>query len=148
MDMNKSFFAKKEKQKPKWYVIDASDKVLGRLATKAATILKGKHKAEYTPHVDTGDYVVVKNCEKIVLTGNKWNDKTYISYSGWISGKKEINAKEVFRKDPTLLVKYAVKRMLPKNSLGRAMFKKLKVYAGGKHPHEAQVSGFSPEKTA
>jgi len=147
MDMNKSFFLRKEDRNPAWYVIDASDQVLGRLATKIACILKGKNKAEYTPHVDAGDYVVVTNCKKIVLTGNKWNDKIYVSYSGWRSGKKERSAKEVFKKDPSLLIKYAVKRMLPKTKLGCEMFKKLKVYADENHPHEAQIKGFPVEKS-
>ena len=146
MDMNKSFFLRKEDRKPMWHVIDASNQVLGRLATQVATILSGKNKPEYTPHVDTGDYVVITNCEKIVLTGNKWEDKIYPSFSGWRGGLKEQSAQQVLKKDPTLLVKYAVKRMLPKNRLGRQMFKKLKVYVGLKHPHEAQVAAFSPEK--
>lgn len=146
MDMNKSFFLRKEDRKPAWHVIDASNQVLGRLATQIAHILKGKNKAEFTPHVDAGDYVVVTNCKKIVLTGNKWDGKIYVSYSGWRSGKKERTAKEVFEKDPSLLIKHAVKRMLPKTKLGRQMFKKLKVYSGENHPHEAQIKGFPIEE--
>ena len=137
--MNKCFFLKKEDRDPQWHVVDASDKVLGRLATQIADTLRGKLKPEYTPHTDAGDYVVVINCEKITLTGNKWKDKIYRSYSGWMSGLKEKTARNVFEKDPTLLIKYAVKGMLPKNKLGKAMFKKLKVYVGDKHPHSAQV---------
>ncbi len=139
MDMNKAFFLKKEDRNPQWRVIDGSGKVLGRLATEIATILSGKDKAEYTPHTDTGDYVVITNCEKIVLTGNKWEDKTYATFSGWRGGLKERSASDVFKKDPTFLIKSAVKRMLPKNRLGRQMFKKLKVYAGNEHPHLAQA---------
>ncbi len=145
MDMNRCFFLKKEDRAPRWHKIDASGKVLGRLATKVADMLRGKDKPEYTPHTDTGDYIVITNCDKIVLTGNKWEDKTYVSYSGWMGGKKERSAKMVAEKDPTLIVKYAVKRMLPKNKLGRQIFKKLKLYAGENHPHEAQLVGFSPK---
>ncbi len=146
MDMNKCFFLRKEDRKPMWHVIDASGLVLGRLATRIADILRGKNKAEYTPHTDAGDYVVITNCKKIVLTGNKWDGKIYVSHSGWRSGKKERTAKEVFEKDPTLLIKYAVKRMLPKTKLGREMFKKLKVYEDDNHSHEAQIKGFSVEQ--
>ncbi len=140
MDMNKSFSLRKEDREPKWHVIDASGQVLGRLATQVADILRGKDKPEYTPHADAGDYVVITNCDKIVLTGNKWKDKIYESYSGWRSGKKERSAREVFEKDPSRIVTYAVKGMLPKNRLSRQIIKKLKVYAGDEHPHKAQVS--------
>ncbi|MBD3231564.1 50S ribosomal protein L13 [Candidatus Dependentiae bacterium] len=144
--MNKSFFIKKENKKSQWHVIDASDQILGRLASKVADILRGKDKPEYTPHADSGDYVIVTNCEKIILTGNKWEDKIYRSYSGWKSGLKERSATEVFQKDPTLLFKYAVKGMLPKNKLSRGMIKKLKIYSGNEHPHTAQIATFSSKK--
>jgi large subunit ribosomal protein L13 len=140
MDMNKCFFLRKEDRQPAWHVIDASDRVLGRLATQVALILRGKNKPEFTPHTDTGDYVIITNCEKIVLTGDKWKGKIYRSYSGWRGGLKEPSAEEVFKKDPTLLVKYAVKRMLPKSILGRDLIQKLKVYVGDKHPHTAQLA--------
>ena len=148
MDMNKSFFLKNEDRKPKWHVIDASDKVLGRLATSIADILRGKDKPEYTPHTDSGDYVVVTNCDKIVLTGNKWEDKIYKSYSGWRGGLKERSAQDVLKKDPSFLIKAAVKGMLPKNNLSRSIIKKLKVYTGSEHPHEAQVNTYKPAENA
>ena len=139
MDMNRAFFLKKENRKPKWRTIDASGKVLGRLATEVAMALTGKDKPEYTPHVDSGDYVVITNCDKIVLTGNKWKGKVYRFFSGWRGGQKERTAQEMFDRDQTFLIKSAVKRMLPKNRLGRQMIKKLKVYVGSEHPHKAQV---------
>lgn len=139
MDMNKSFVLKKEARAPKWHVIDATGKVLGRLSTEVATILRGKDKPEYTPHTDSGDYVVVTNCEKIVLTGNKWTGKTYDSFSGYRGGLKKSSALDVFKKDPCRLVQMAVKGMLPKNTLNRAVLKKLKVYVGCEHPHKAQM---------
>lgn len=145
MDMNKSFFLRKEDRKPAWHVIDASDRVLGRLATQIAQILSGKTKPEYTPHVDSGDYVIVKNCEKVLLTGNKLKGKIYLSYSGWRGGLKERSAEEILKKDPALLVKYAVRRMLPKSRLGRQMIMKLKVYAGENHPHVAQLTVSKPK---
>ncbi len=143
MDMNKSFFLKKEDRTPQWHLIDASDKILGRLATQVADILRGKDKAEYTPHTDGGDYVVITNCEKIMLTGDKLENKIYRSHSGWMSGLKERTAKEVQAKDPTELVKHAVKGMLPKNKLSRQIIKKLKVYVGDNHPHAAQIATYS-----
>ena len=146
MDMNKCFFLRKEDRKPQWHVIDASNQVLGRLATQVADILRGKDEPEFTPHTDSGDYVVITNCEKIKLTGNKWEDKIYASYSGWRGGLKQKTAKDVFQQDPTKLVKFAVKGMLPKNKLSNQIVKKLKVYAGDKHPHEAQVSTYKPEE--
>lgn len=139
MDFNKTFFLKKEDNKPKWHVIDATDKVLGRLATEAADRLRGKDEATFTPHTDSGDYVVVINAEKVKLTGKKMDDKIYASYSGWIGGLKELTAKQVKEKDPTRLIKYAVKGMLPKNKLSRQIIKKLKIYVGSEHPHKAQV---------
>ena len=138
--MNRAFFLKKEERNPSWRVIDASSKPLGRMATEVAVALSGKDKPEYTPHTDSGDYVVIINCKSLVLTGNKLNDKIYPFFSGWRSGLKEVKAKDLLKKDPTLLVRYAVKRMLPKNRLGRQMLKKLKLYAGSDHPHKAQIT--------
>ena len=122
----------------KWYVIDAEDAVLGRLATKVATHLRGKHNPAFTPHVDTGDWVVVINADKVVLTGRKWDQKLYHRHSGYVGGLTSISARKLKEKRPEDLVRYAVKGMLPKNRLGRKLFKKLKVYAGNEHPHEAQ----------
>ncbi|WP_321370369.1 50S ribosomal protein L13 [uncultured Desulfuromusa sp.] len=121
-----------------WYVVDLEDVVLGRAATEIARVLRGKHKPIYTPSVDTGDFVVVLNAEKIRLTGNKLADKKYYHHSGFQGGIKEINAEKLLDKNPEMLVETAVKGMLPKNKLGRKMFRKLKVYAGGEHPHAAQ----------
>ncbi len=121
-----------------WYVVDLEDVVLGRAATEIARVLRGKHKPIYTPSVDTGDFVVVLNAEKIKLTGNKMADKKYYHHSGWQGGIKEITAEKLLAKKPEMLVETAVKGMLPKNKLGRKMFRKLKVYAGGEHPHAAQ----------
>lgn len=140
MDMNRAFFLRKEDTNAQWRVIDADGKVLGRLATEIADILRGKDQATFTPHTDSGDYVVIINASKIVLTGNKWEDKEYITVSGWMGGKKVRSAKQVFAKDPARIIQLAVKRMLPKNILSRAIFKKLKVYAHATHPHAAQVA--------
>lgn len=143
MDMNKAFFLKKEDSNPQWRLIDADGKVLGRLATEIAVILRGKDQAEFTPHTHSGDYVVVINAEKIVLTGNKLADKEYVTYSGYQGGKKVKTANDLMKKDPTDLIKLAVKRMLPKihkSALSRETFKKLKVYTGSQHPHEAQIN--------
>jgi len=148
MDMNKSFFLKKEDRAPNWHLIDASDKILGRLATQVADILRGKDKAEYTPHTDTGDYVVITNCEKIVFTGDKLRDKIYINHSGWMDGKRERTAKEVLAKDPTELVMRAVRGMLPKNRLSRQIIKKLKIYVGTDHPHVAQITKYGVDDKA
>ncbi|MBW1895655.1 MAG: 50S ribosomal protein L13 [Deltaproteobacteria bacterium] len=137
----KTFSAKSEEVERKWYVVDANGCVLGRLATGIASRLRGKHKPIYTPHVDTGDHIVVINANKVTLTGHKWDDKVYYRHSGYMGGLKSTTAKELLEKRPEDLVKSAVKGMLPKNRLGRQMFKKLKVYAGSEHPHEAQ----SPE---
>jgi large subunit ribosomal protein L13 len=122
----------------KWFVVDASGQVLGRLATRVATVLRGKHKPIYTPHVDAGDHVIVINAEQVRLTGNKLADKTYYRHSGYPGGIKAQTAEEILRKHPERVIEKAVKGMLPKNPLGRAMFKKLKVYAGSSHKHEAQ----------
>jgi len=138
-DFNKAFNLNKEDAKPKWRLIDAEGQILGRMATKIADILRGKDKPVYTPHTDCGDYVVVINADKVVLSGNKMEGKIYDRYTGWIGGYKEATAKEVMAKHPTRLVELAVKRMLPKNKLNRQIFKKLKIYAGSEHPHTAQL---------
>jgi large subunit ribosomal protein L13 len=134
----KTFSAKATEVDHKWLIIDAEGQTLGRMATAIASRLRGKHKAEFTPHVDTGDYVVVVNAEKVRVTGNKAKDKMYYSHSGYPGGLKSIPFEKLIDKSPEKVVKLAVKGMLPKNPLGRSMFKKLKVYAGAKHPHEAQ----------
>ncbi len=136
--MNKTFSAKAGQVKQDWYVVDASGKVLGRLASEIALRLRGKHKAIYTPHVDTGDFIVVVNAEKIMLTGKKLTDKIYYSYSGYPGGLKETAAGKMLAGKPENLIRIAVAGMLPKNNLGRKMLKKLKVYSGNAHPHEAQ----------
>tara|TARA_B100001964_G_scaffold232174_1_gene287666 strand:+ start:148 stop:579 length:432 start_codon:yes stop_codon:yes gene_type:complete len=136
--MTKTFIAKKEDVQRDWHVIDATDKVLGRMASRIAMILQGKTKPIYTPHVDTGDFVVVTNAEKIKLTGNKMDEKVYYTHSGYPGGFKEIPIKKWMEKHPDRIVNLAVKRMLPKTKLGSAMLKKLKVYAGSDHSHEAQ----------
>ncbi len=134
----KTYQAKKEDVQHRWYLVDAEGKVLGRLAAELAKILRGKNKPIYTPHVDTGDYVIVVNASKIALTGKKMKDKIYYHYTGYPGGIKETNAEKLIAKKPTEVIRMAVKGMLPKTSLGRQMIKKLKVYAGAKHPHEAQ----------
>ncbi len=136
-DMNKTYFLRKEDREPRWFVIDAAGQVLGRLATHVANMLRGKDKPNYTPHTDGGDYVVVINVNKIVLTGNKWNAKMYQRYTGYIAGLREISAKDLLKKRPTDLIKIAVKGMLPKNKLSDQVIKKLKVYATADHPHQA-----------
>ncbi len=134
----KTYVAKEEEVEKKWYLVDAQDMVLGRLATQIAVRLRGKHKPVFTPHADTGDFVVVINAEKVSLTGNKWDNKMYYRHTGYLGGLKQISAKKLIEKKPDQLVYMAVKRMLPKNSLGRRQLKKLKVYAGSEHPHVAQ----------
>jgi large subunit ribosomal protein L13 len=134
----KTFDIKKEDVKKNWYVIDAGDKVLGRVATEIARRLRGKHKPIYSPYTDTGDFVVVINAEKIAVTGKKLDDKMYHHYSGYPGGLKSISAGKLLKKKPEDVLRIAVKGMLPKNSLGRIMLKKLKIYAGSEHPHEAQ----------
>jgi large subunit ribosomal protein L13 len=138
----KSFMAKAEEVSRKWYVVDAEGKPLGRLASEVAKILRGKHKPTYTPHVDTGDNVIVLNAEKVVLTGKKLDQKMYRHYSGYPGGMKEIKYRLFMEKRPERAVELAIKGMLPKNSLGRAMYRKLKVYKGNEHEHQAQ----KPEK--
>ena len=122
-----------------WYVVDASDKVLGRLATQIAHRLRGKHKPEFAPHMDNGDFVIVVNCDKIRVTGNKMAQKKYYRYSGYVGGLKEITLEKLLGSKPHLVLMHAVKGMLPKNRMGRAMLKKLRVYAGPEHPHQAQT---------
>ena len=134
----KSYMQKKETVERKWYVIDAEGKPLGRVASKAAHILRGKHKATYTPHIDCGDYVIIVNASKVLLTGNKLEDKKYYSHSQYPGGLRTRTAKEMIEKYPEEMVEKAVKGMLPKNRLGRAMYKKLFVYAGSEHKHMAQ----------
>ncbi|WP_424947064.1 50S ribosomal protein L13 [Candidatus Spongiihabitans sp.] len=134
----KTFSANPDKVKRDWFVVDANNKVLGRLAAEIAHRLRGKHKPEFTPHVDTGDYIVVVNAEKVALTGNKANAKKYYRHSGYPGGIKETSFKEMIEKHPARVIETAVKGMLPRNKLGRAMFSKLKVYAGDQHDHQAQ----------
>lgn len=134
----KTFVAKPESVKRDWFVVDATDKTLGRMATEIARRLRGKHKAEYTPHVDTGDYIIVVNAEKVVVTGAKTTDKMYYSHTGFPGGIKEISFDKLQAKKPEMIIESAVKGMLPRGPLGRAMFRKLKVYAGAEHNHVAQ----------
>jgi large subunit ribosomal protein L13 len=134
----KTYQAKKEEIDHKWYLVNAEGKVLGRLSTGLAKILKGKNKPTYTPHVDTGDFVVVVNAGKVTLTGKKLTDKIYYHHTGYPGGIKEMSAEKLLAKKPTEMIRMAVRGMLPKNSLGRQMLRKLKIYAGANHPHEAQ----------
>lgn len=134
----KTFTTKPEAAKHSWYVVDAEGKTLGRLATELVRYIRGKHKAEYTLHVDTGDYLIVLNADKVAVTGNKRNDKIYYHYTGYVGGIKQATFKEMMARHPERVIEIAVKGMLPKGPLGRAMFRKLKVYAGTKHNHAAQ----------
>ncbi|AWB68634.1 50S ribosomal protein L13 [Saccharobesus litoralis] len=134
----KTFTAKAESVQRDWYVVDAEGKTLGRIATEIARRLRGKHKPEYTPHVDTGDYIVVVNAEKVVVTGAKFTDKVYYAHSGFPGGLKSITFDKLQAKKPEMIIESAVKGMLPKGPLGRAMYRKLKVYAGAEHNHQAQ----------
>ena len=134
----KTFSAKPAEVKREWFVIDANDKVLGRVATEIAHRLRGKHKAEYTPHVDTGDHIVVINAEKVAVTGNKEEGKIYYSHTGFPGGIKDVNVRQLRERAPERIIENAVRGMLPKNSLGRAMLKKLHIYAGAEHNHSAQ----------
>lgn len=134
----KTFSAKAHEVKRDWYIVDASNKTLGRLAAKIAHRLRGKHKAEYTPHVDTGDYIVVTNVEAIKVTGRKFKNKIYYSHTGFPGGIKEISFDKLQAQHPERVLERAVKGMLPKNSLGREMYRKLKIYVGSEHPHAAQ----------
>jgi len=134
----KTYTPKKGEVEQKWYVVDADGQVLGRLATRVASVLRGKHKPQYTPFLDTGDHVIVINAAKVRLTGNKREKKVYYSHSGYPGGLKQTTCKEMMEKHPERVVMMAVKGMLPHNALGRAMLKKLRVYAGPEHDHEAQ----------
>lgn len=134
----KSYIAKPAEVERKWYVIDAEDKTLGKIASEVASILRGKKKPIYTPHVDAGDYVIVINAEKVRVTGKKEEQKIYKSHSGYPGGLKETTLRELRAKKPEEIIRHAVKGMMPKGKLGRQMFKKLKVYAGPEHPHTAQ----------
>ncbi|KTD68529.1 MULTISPECIES: 50S ribosomal protein L13 [Legionella] len=134
----KTFSAKSHEVKRDWLVVDASDKVLGRLATEIARRLRGKHKAEYTPHVDTGDYIVVTNAEKVIVTGRKFTNKMYYRHTGYPGGIKSDSFEKLQARNPVRIIELAVKGMLPKNPLGREMYRKLKVYVGSEHPHTAQ----------
>lgn len=134
----KTLSAKPEAVKRSWYIVDAKGKTLGRLASRIAIILRGKHKAEFTPHVDTGDYVIVINAAEVHVTGRKGDDKIYYRHSQYPGGITQMSFKQLMEKFPDRAISFAIKGMLPKNSLGRAMFSKLKVYAGNEHPHMAQ----------
>lgn len=134
----KTFVAKEAELDKRWYLVDAENQVLGRLASRIASRLRGKHKAVYTPHADTGDFIVVINAEKITITGSKAGKKVYYRHTGHIGGLKEITAEKLLAKKPGEVLRLAVRGMLPKNSLGRRQLKKLKIYAGSEHPHEAQ----------
>ena len=133
-----TYSAKNTDNKERWYVVDAEDAILGRLASTVAARLRGKHNPLFTPHVDTGDWIIVSNADKVALTGRKWDQKNYYRHSGYIGSLKTITAKKLMEKRPEDLIRFAVKGMLPKNRLGRKLFKKLKVYSGDHHPHEAQ----------
>jgi len=136
--MKTTVSAKPAEVKHEWFLVDATDKTLGRLATEIASRLRGKHKPIYTPHVDTGDYIVVINAEKVLVTGKKATDKIYHRHSGYISGITSINFEKMIAEKPERVIEIAVKGMLPSNPLGRDMYRKLKVYAGSEHPHSAQ----------
>nr|WP_287766476.1 MULTISPECIES: 50S ribosomal protein L13 [Acidithiobacillus] len=136
--MMKTYSAKSHEVQGDWFVVDATDKVLGRLSVELAKRLRGKHKPEYTPHADTGDYIVVINADKIAVTGNKAKDKIYYHHTGYVGNLKSASFEKMKETHPERIIELAVKGMLPKNPLGRAMFKKLKVYTGSEHPHSAQ----------
>ncbi len=138
----KTYMAKKGEVERKWYIIDAKDKIVGRLATKIATILRGKHKPVFTPHVDTGDFVIVINADKIKFTGKKLEKKVYYRHTGYIGNLKATSAKEMLQKKPEEIIRLAVKGMLPKNKMRKKLLKKLRIYRGEEHPHQAQ----KPEK--
>lgn len=136
--MMKSYLAKKGEIEPKWYVVDAEGKVLGRLAVQIANILRGRHRPTYTPHTDTGDYVIVINAEKVAVTGRKEEQKKYMFYSGYFGNEKYVGLKDFRKKRPEFIIEHAVKGMMPRNRLARAQMKKLRIFAGTKHSHEAQ----------
>lgn len=137
--MNRTFYRRKEDCVKQWHHIDATGKVLGRLATEVAELLMGKNNTDYAPHTDNGAYIVITNAKNIVLTGNKMTDKVYVTVSGWCGGKKEIKAHEIFKKDCTQLIHLAVKRMMPHNRLTRQRLTRLLVYAHANHPHAGQI---------
>lgn len=139
MDMNKVFFLKKEDATPTWRIIDAQDKILGRLATHISNMLRGKDRAVYTPHTMSEDYIVIINAEKIKLSGDKLNKKIYDWYTGWQGGYKTATAKQILEKHPERLIELAVKRMLPKNRSNKYFMRRLKIYSGQEHPHKAQI---------
>lgn len=134
----KTFMASPSNIEKKWFVVDAEGQTLGRLASEVASVLRGKNKPTYTPHIDTGDYVIIVNAEKIKVTGKKLDQKTYFTHSGYIGGDKQVTLKEKLQKKPTDVLRLAVKGMLPKGPLGRSMAKKLFIYVGAEHPHQAQ----------
>jgi large subunit ribosomal protein L13 len=134
----RTYTPKADEIERKWWVVDAAEKPLGRLCTEIASVLRGKHKPMYTPHLDTGDHVVVVNASKVVLTGKKADQKTYFRHSGYMGGEQHIPFRRVMASHPERVIERAVKGMLPKNALGRSMYMKLKVYAGGEHPHQGQ----------
>lgn len=136
--MRTTYMANAQNVERKWYVVDAAGQTVGRLSSQVASILRGKHKPTYTPHVDCGDHVIIINAEKAIFTGNKLDQKLYRRHSGYAGGLKEVTAREMFDKHPERVIMFAVKGMLPKNSLGRKMLTKLRVYAGPEHNHEAQ----------
>lgn len=136
--MRTTYMANAQTVERKWYVVDAADQTLGRLASEVATILRGKHKVTYTPHVDCGDHVIIINAEQIKMTGKKLDQKLYRRHSGYVGGLKEVSARDMMAKDPERVLMLAVRGMLPKNSLGRKMLTKLRVYAGPDHEHDAQ----------
>lgn len=138
MHIMKTFVAKEQEVQKKWFLVDAESKILGKLAVQIAVRLRGKHKAIFTPHADTGDFVVVVNADKVALTGKKWSNKIYYRHSGYLGGLKQISARKLLEKKPEDVLRFAVRGMLPKNSLGRRQLKKLKIYAGSEHPHQAQ----------
>jgi len=139
MDMNKAFFLRREDRKPQWIVIDAAGKTLGRLMTEVTERLRGKNNVWYTPHTDSGDYIVIVNAAKIAVTGKKMEQKVYERYTGYIGNKITLTMGQVMAKDPARVIEHAVKGMLPKNRLSRQLLRKLKVYAGEQHPHQANV---------
>ncbi len=138
MRKQKTYMAKPQEVERRWYVVDAKDKVVGRLASRIAMVLMGKHKPHYTPHLDTGDFVVVINASRVRFTGRKWEQKCYYRHSGYPGGLKVKRAREVLEKNPEEILRHAVRGMLPKNHLGRKLLKKLKIYPGEAHPHQAQ----------
>ncbi len=134
----KTFFAKEHEVEKQWFLVNADNKPLGRIATEIASRLRGKHKPIFTPHADTGDFIVVVNAERVTLSGRKWDKKIYYRHTGYLGGLKEITARKLLEKKPEDLLRFAVRGMLPKNSLGRRQLKKLKIYTGTDHPHQAQ----------